>query len=135
MKRLTILPFKRANGEIVKIDWRENVATVFVFLHDGHCLACKQICQKFDEWQKQFEEWGSKIWFVWRGDFVPNDCQGVLESGKVRQNWLKNDAVGILIVDRHGVVIEQWFASSGKGLPLPEEVLNAIKQIALQCPE
>ncbi len=135
MKRLKPSFFKTGNGENVKPSWQYHVATIFVFLHDGNCFACRQVCQRFSERQNQFEEWGAKVWFVWRGDFIPEGCQGILESGKVRQNWLDNDAAGILVVDRHGVVVKQWLASSGKGFPPPDEVLSTVKQIALQCPE
>jgi len=135
MKRLSPSTFKTANGEIVKPDWRDCAATVFVFLHDGHCLACKSLCRQFTERQNQFSEWGARVWLVWRGDFVPEGCQGVMEVGKVRRKWLDGDDAGVLLVDRHGVVERQWRASSGKGFPSPEEVLNAVKQIALQCPE
>lgn len=134
MKRLEPLPFKTKSGEIVKPDWRGWVATVFVFLHDGHCFACKRVCQKFAEWQNQFAEWDAKVWIVWRGDFVPEGCQGVLESGKVRQKWLDKISAGVLLVDRYGVLVKGWDASTGK-FPSPKEVLSAVKQIVLQCPE
>lgn len=135
MKRLEPLPFKAVSGEIVKPNWQAVVATVLVFLHDGHCLACKRVCQQFLEWQNQFAEWDAKVWLIWRGDSVPESCQGVLEVGKVRQQWLKGDSAGVLLVDRNGLVIRQWSASLGKGFPPPMEVLTVVKQIALQCPE
>lgn len=135
MKRLIPYPFRTAKGEIVKPDWRASTATVFVFLHDAHCFACRKICLNFSERQKQFDEWGAKIWLIWRSDSVPEGYQGILEIGKVRQQWLNSDSAGILLVDRNGVVVRQWSASSGKGFPSPEEVLTAVKQIALQCPE
>ncbi|MCS7266068.1 MAG: hypothetical protein NZ805_14700 [Armatimonadetes bacterium] len=135
MKRLTPLPFKTNDGEIVNPNWRKYVANVFVFLHDGHCFACKRVCHNFYEWQKEFDEWGAKVWLVWRGDFVPDGCQGFLENAKVRQKWLESDAAGILIVDRNGLMVKRWLASSGKGFPSPKEVLNAVKEIAIQCPE
>ncbi len=135
VKRLEPLPFKTANGKIVKPNWQVAVATVFVFLHDGHCFACKRVCRQFSEWQNQFAEWDSRIWFVWRGDFIPESCQGVLEVGKVRQGWLEEDSVGVLVIDRYGIIVSNWLATSGKGFPSPDEVLSTVKQIALQCPE
>lgn len=135
VKRLEPLPFKTANGEFVKPNWQVAAATVFVFLHDGYCFACKRVCQQFSERQNQFAEWDAKVWLVWRGNFVPEDCQGVLEVGKARQNWLGEDSVGILVVDRYGIVASSWFGTLGKGFPSPDEVLSTVKQIALQCPE
>jgi len=135
MKRLSPLAFKTTNGEIVKPNWQVTVATIFVFLHDGHCFACKRVCQQFSEWQNQFAEWDAKVWLVWRGDFVPEGCQGVLEVEKARQNWLGEDSAGVLIVDRYGIVASSWLATSWKGFPPPDEVLSTVKQIALQCPE
>ncbi|MCS7191490.1 MAG: hypothetical protein NZ937_00700 [Armatimonadetes bacterium] len=135
MKRLTPLPFKTPDGEIVNPDWRKHVANVFVFLHDSHCFACKHICQNFSDWLKEFDEWGAKVWLVWRGDFVPEGYQGFLENAKVRQKWLESDTAGVLIVDRHALIVRRWHASLGKGFPSPEEVLSAVKEIVIQCPE
>jgi len=135
VKRLEPLPFKKANGKIVKPNWQVAVATVFVFLHEGHCFACKRVCRQFSEWQNQFAEWDAKVWIVWRGDLIPEDCQGVLESGKARRCWLDGDSAGILVIDRNGIVVKQWFATSSKGFPTPDEVLSTVRQIALQCPE
>lgn len=135
MKRLEALAFKTGDGKIVKPNWQGFVANVFVLLHDGDCLACRRVCQRFMEWQNEFAEWDAKIWCVWRGSFIPEGCQGVLEVGKARRKWIEGDSAGVLVVDRYGVLVEQWLPTSGSGFPSPGEVLSRVKQISLQCPE
>lgn len=134
MKRLASLPFLTKSGEIVKPKWQYHTATVLVFLHDAHCIACKEICRNFAEIEKQFEEWGARLWLVWRGNFVPEGCEGFREvNGKVRLELLGENSTGVLIVDRHGVVVKKW--SALEGFPSPSEVLTEAQHIALQCPE
>jgi len=135
VKRLTPFHFRTKDGKIVKPNWRSHTATVFVFLHDGNCIACKNLCRKFAEWSGRFAEWDADLWLVWRGDFIPEGCEGFLETNsKTRKSWLDGEASGVLIVDRDGIVACKWETST-MGFPTPEEVLATVKQIALQCPE
>jgi hypothetical protein len=135
MKRLPTVSLKTPDGMTVTTDWRKHAVTVIVMLHDGNCHACRATCQRYAAERERFAEWDAELLLVWRGGKVPDDCEGVLdESGVARRAWLESDAAGVLLVDRNGVVVRRWNAS-GKGFPSPEEVLAAVKHVALQCPE
>jgi len=123
-----------ARGEVAEPKWQNHVATVLVFLHDGYCFACRQIYQAFAERREQLAEWDASLLLVWRGEFVPEGCEGFLEGhSNLRRKWLGENSAGILIVDRFGVITKKW--SVLEGFPSPEEVLSVVKEIALQCPE
>ncbi len=135
MKRLPSVSLKTPDGATVTPDWRKNAVTVIVILHDGNCYACRASCQRYAAKRERFAEWDAELLLVWRGSKVPDDCEGLLdESGVARRTWLEGDAAGVLLVDRNGVVVRQWSASA-EGFPSPEEVLAAVKHVALQCPE
>ena len=135
MKRLPSVSLKTPDGATVTPDWRKNAVTVIVLLHDGNCYACRATCQRYAAERAAFGEWDAELLLVWRGERVPEGCEGMLAaSGAARRAWLEGDAAGVLLVDRNGVVVRQWSAS-GKGFPSPEEVLAAVKHVALQCPE
>jgi peroxiredoxin len=135
MKRLPTISLKTPDGMTVTTDWRKHAVTVIVMLHDGNCHACRATCQRYAAERERFAEWDAELLLVWRGSKVPDDCEGVLdESGVARRAWLESDAAGVLLVDHNGVVVRRWNAS-GKGFPSPEEVLAAVKHVALQCPE
>ena len=134
MKRLENLALWSANGELVEPKWQNHVATVLVFLHDSHCLECRQICRTFAELRDQLAEWDANLLLIWRGEIVPEGCEGFLEgSSNLRRKWLGESSAGVLVVDRFGVVVKKW--SAIEGFPSPEDVLAVIKDIALQCPE
>ena len=134
MKRLENLTLRSANGEVIEPKWQNYVATVMVFLHDGYCLACRKTCRTFSELRGQLAEWSANLLLVWRGEFVPEGCEGFLEgSSNLRRKWLGESSAGVLVVDRFGVVAKRW--SAIEGLPTPEEILDVVKHIALQCPE
>ncbi len=136
MKRLSAVSFKTADGTTVLVDWRKHTVTVLVFLHDEHCLACRQIAQRYEYHRANFAAWDAALWLIWRGDRIPEGSNGVREeSSRIRTACLKGDAAGVVLVDRHGVEVRQWGASVGKGFPPPEEVLAAVKLLATQCPE
>jgi peroxiredoxin len=135
MKRLPTVSLKTPDGMTVTTDWRKHAVTVIVMLHDGNCHACRATCQRYVAERAAFGEWDAELLLVWRGERVPEGCEGMLDaSGAARRAWLESDAAGVLLVDRNGVVVRRWNAS-GKGFPSPEEVLAAVKHVALQCPE
>ena len=134
MKRLENLTLRSANGEVVEPKWQNYVATVMVFLHDGHCLACRKTCRTFSELREQLAEWDANLLLIWRGEIVPEGCEGLLEgSSNLRRKWLSESSAGVLVVDRFGVIAKKW--SAIEGFPSPEDVLTVVKDIALQCPE
>ncbi len=135
VRRLKPLPLKTPKGTIIP-DWRQHTATVLVFLHDAHCHACRQVSQQYESVKELFAEWDAEVWLIWRSERVPESGNYAWEeSGKARREWLLGDSAGVVVVDRHGVVVRQWDASEGKGFPPPEEVLVALKHLAVQCPE
>jgi peroxiredoxin len=134
MQRLTNFVLRSVNGGFIEPRWQNHLATVLVFMHDGHCLACRQICRTFAELREQLSEWGANLLLIWRGEIVPEGCEGFLEgSSNLRRKWLGESSAGVLVVDRFGVVVKKW--SAIEGFPSPEDVLAVIKDIALQCPE
>ncbi len=136
MKRLAPLSLKTANGDTVTTDWRKHTTTVLVFLHDAHCFACRRVFQQYEALRSTFSEWDTALELIWRGDKIPDDLGGVREeSVRTRSACLDGDSAGVVVVDRHGVVVRQWGASVGRGFPKPEEVLQSVKQACLECPE
>ncbi|MFA0783782.1 MAG: hypothetical protein YYHSYBAR_002173 [Candidatus Fervidibacter sacchari] len=134
MQRLTNFVLRSKSGEVIEPRWQKHIATVLVFLHDGHCLACRQICRTFAELKKQLTEWDASLLLIWRGEFVPEGCEGFLEgSSNLRRKLLGESSAGVLVVDRFGVVTKKW--SAVEGFPSPKEVSDVVKDIALQCPE
>ena len=136
MQRLQPLSVKTRDETTIVIDWRAHEVTVLVFLHDAHCFACQQLSCRYEQMRSELAVWDAALWLVWRGDRIPEGSNGVREeSARLRRICLEGDAAGVVLVDRHGIVVRRWGASGGKGFTSPEEVVAAGQLLAAACPE
>lgn len=141
-----------ASGESMDTaDYKQRKNLVLVFLHSRDCEFCQRVARAFKFFASRYREENAEVLLI-----LPERLEDMRrfkdtldlpfkvladEKGSTRARFVEAPAeeneplVAVLVTDRFGALIDQWFTPGETSFPDVPRFLTSLNQAEIECPE
>lgn len=141
-----------ASGEpIDTADYKQRKNLVLAFLHSRDCEFCQRVVRAFKFFASRYKEENTEVLMI-----LPERLEEAQDlktelgipfkvladkKGNALQKFIEvpseedKPLVAVLVVDRFGALLDQWYSSREKIFPDQQRLLSSLVQAEIECPE